>query len=227
MTSTELKAKVRYVLQDAAGVRWSDAELCDWAIAGVREIATSAPRSSTVTKTIATVGGTRQEIDGIVLMDVVRNMKVDGAVETPGTPIREIPVQSLDAMIPGWHTDRRSTQAIYFVRDSRLPKVFYLYPPRPTVNPGSVSVVMSEMIDTSAMITVNGVLGNFTVPLPEQYGNALVDYVCFRCFSDNAAVPNAIERAKYHLAAFQASLASAEGIGAPAPPQPVVQQAAQ
>lgn len=223
MTSSELASKVRYVLQDA-GVRWTDAELLAWAISGVREIAASAPRSSTVTKTIQAVAGTRQEIPspGIVLHDVVRNVRVDGAVETPGTPIREIPVQSLDAMIPTWHTDSKSTRSIYFVRDPRLPKVFYLYPPRPAT-PGHVSVVVSDMIDTSGMTG-----SSYTVPLPEQYGNALVDYVCFRCFADNAAVPNATERSKFHLAAFQASLASAEGIGAPQPPpqQPPPQQVA-
>lgn len=74
------------------------------------------------------VEGTRQNIpnDGLRLLNVVRNIKADGAI---GRAVKLVKISDLDSIKPDWHSDATAEVAKEYMFDERSPKWFYVYPP--------------------------------------------------------------------------------------------------
>ena len=195
VTVADVLADCRYILQDAAKVRWADAELLLWLNIGQYVIAIGKPDASTTTAAIALVAGTKQALPagGIVLIDVIRNM---GTGSTPGRAVRREDKAMMDTIAPDWHTSTAGGVVHYYMVDSRFPKTFYVYPPQPAV-PTYIEIVYS----VAPSLAVTG--GNIT--LDDIYRAVLLDYICYRAFSKDNEVGDA-GKASFHMQAFLNSM---------------------
>lgn len=186
------------ILQDVTSVRWVPSELLDWFNDGQREVVLIRPAASVTNTSVALIGGsTKQTLpsDGVMLIDVPRNMGAGGA--TPGPAIRMCSREILDAQRPDWHSDANSLGYVqHFVYDPRDPKTYWVYPKAP--NPWYVQLAYSA---APAAVAIGGVIS-----IDDIYANALLDYVLYRAYSKDAEYVGNAQRAVGHYAAFQNSL---------------------
>lgn len=92
------------LLQDPTNIRWPLPELLNWLNDGQREVVLRKPNASVRNAPLVMVAGTKQSIpaDGVQLLDVVRNL--------PGSAIRIVDREILDAQLPDWHIATASSQ---------------------------------------------------------------------------------------------------------------------
>lgn len=192
------------LLQDATGVRWPEDELVKWLNDGQREVVLIRPDASVVNAPMTLVANSTKQtlpVGGIRLLDVVRNMGVDGL--TPGGIVRLVNREVLDAQIPTWHVDAGQAAIKHFCNDPRDPKHFYVYP-----RPHATTVVQVEVLYSvsPADCVWPSVTPAAVISLDDLYGNALLDYVLYRAFSKDAEFAAYIQRAAGHYGAFATSL---------------------
>lgn len=204
MLVSALISRSAQLLQDATSVRWPEAELVGWLNDGQREIVLIRPDASVSNSSIVlTPNSTKQSIPaaGIRLLDVVRNMGVDGA--TPGNVIRFVSREVLDAQIPTWHSDAGQVVIKHFTHDIRDPKHFYTYP-----RPHASTAVQVEVLYSSvpADCVLPSVTPGALITLDDVYGNALLDYILYRAFSKDAEYAANPQRAAAHYTTFTNSL---------------------
>ena len=198
VTVNSLVAKAQVILQDVTKVRWPENELIDWLNDGQREVVLIRPQASVSNTTVALDSGkTKQSIpnDGVMLIDVVRNMGSAGA--TPGNAIRICSREVLDAQYPDWHSATNTLGYVqHYMYDPRDPKSFWVYPLAPT--PWHVQLVYSA---SPAAASAGG-----SISIDDIYSNALVDYMLYRAYSKDAEYAGNAQRAMGHYSAFQNSL---------------------
>jgi len=167
------------LLQDVTNIRWTIDELLGWLNDGQREVVLHKPEASVKNTNLSlAVGLTKQSIpsDGILLMDVVRNMGVTGT--TPGIAVRLTTREVLDAQRPTWHSDANAIGSIqHYVYDPRDPKNFYVFPKAPATA-WNLEIIYSA----SPTDTVAGGL----IQIDDIYANALLDYMLFKAYSKDA-----------------------------------------
>lgn len=186
-------------LQDATKVRWSDNDLLAAFNLGRREIVRIVPSSNPVTSTLVLVAGTRQTITGSALLNVIRNMGIDGL--TPGKTVLFVPQDVLDTTRPDWHSITADATVKYFTTVKDDLKTFLVYPPQPIANQGHLSIIQSvPPIDTLIANIATEDLG-----IDDKYGAALVSYVLFKAFSPDSEAGN-FDRASGHLTIFENSI---------------------
>lgn len=157
-------SRVQTILQDTTSVRWQEPELIGWWNDGQREVCMIRPDACTRVASKPTVAGTRQEIpsDGTSIIKVIRNMGANGT--TPGYVVRKIPMDLLDSTTPNWHAATANATALHYMVDTRMPRVFYLYPP-------STGTTQVEMLYAAPPIDVPSVSASATYT---QAGTATV-----------------------------------------------------
>lgn len=191
-------------LQDAGAVRWLLPELLGYLNAGVREIALQKPTATAETVVFELVSGTKQTLPAGFhrLLSAIRNVDGGRAV----TPVvREI----LDMQIPGWHSTANlpfSKTVMHILDDPFDTSTFHVCPGNN--GEGEIEVIASRLPDPipvpNDQIDIDAY--SATVPVPDIYQNALVDYVLYRAFSKDINVPGAAQRAPAHYQLFQAAL---------------------
>lgn len=183
------------LIQDATNVRWPQAELLDWLNDGQREVVLHKPEASVKNTSVSlNIGATKQSIpaDGILLLDVTRNMGAAGT--TPGNAIRLTTREVLDAQKPTWHNDANALGYVqHYVYDPRDPKTFYVYPKAPA------TAWYAEMVYSAA--PTDCALGG-TIQIDDIYANALLDYVLYRAYSKDAEYAANANLAVAHYQAF-------------------------
>jgi len=183
------------LIQDATNVRWPQAELLDWLNDGQREVVLHKPEASVKNVSVSlTTGSTKQTIptDGILLLDVTRNMGSGGS--TPGNAIRLTTREVLDAQKPTWHTDANALGYVqHYIYDTRDPKTFYVYPKAPA------TAWYAEVVYSAAPTDCS--LGG-TIQIDDIYANALLDYVLYRAYSKDAEYAANANLAIAHYQAF-------------------------
>jgi hypothetical protein len=198
VTVDSLVAKAQVILQDVTKVRWPELELISWLNDGQREVVLIRPQASVSNTTVALDSGkTKQTIpnDGVMLIDVVRNMGSAG--QTPGNAIRICSREVLDAQYPDWHSKTNELGYVqHYMYDPRDPKSFWVYPLAPT--PWHVQLVYSA---SPATVVAGG-----SIAVDDIYSNALVDYMLYRAYSKDAEYAGNAQRAMGHYSAFQNSL---------------------
>lgn len=140
----EIIGRAALELQDTNFVRWSVAEHLLALEDGQRQIVLRKPDAySKNVNLILTVSATRQTLpsDGIMLLDIVKNMGTDG--ETPGKAITRTEKAIMDSQYPDWHIAAASSVVRHFMYDERDPVHFYVYPPQPATDPGYIEIIYS------------------------------------------------------------------------------------
>lgn len=187
--ASAILADASEILQDPSNIRWTVPKLLSWLNAGQREIVLLRPNANAVNAVIELVAGTKQSLpaDGVLFLDVLRNMGVDGA--TPGRVPRFIARADIDAENPDWHLDTASAKVQHFIYDDRDQTHFYVYPKQPATEQGHLEILYSA---TPADIATQ----NDPITLNDIYANALMNYVVYRALEKDPI--NAVKVGEYY-----------------------------
>ncbi len=198
VTASSVISKAQTILQDTTGIRWPEAELLGWLNDGQREIVLYKPNAFVKNTSIRLATGSKQSLpaDGVQLIDVVRNMGLDGL--TPGRAIRITMREVLDSQLPGWHSSTPSTEAKHYMYSALDPKNFYVFPPQPSSNQGFVELVYGA--------APNDALLNGTITIDDIYQTVLLDYVLYRAYSKDTEYAADVNRAASHKEAYISAL---------------------
>lgn len=163
MIASSIATRARTLLNDTAGARWSDAEICMWIADGQTELVTLKPNAYTKLAAHTLAAGSRQSFsagDAHMILDVVRN--------TGGNAITVTPRETLDMVAPNWHNTTGSAVENYCF-DPREPLAFWVYPGKASGSP-AVDVLYSAVPPDVAALTD-------TLALGDIYRSALTNYV--------------------------------------------------
>lgn len=196
MKGQDIVDRARIVLNDAAGTRWTDAELALWITDGCGFIGLARPDSCALTATMTLAAGAKQSIAGLTpagvrLLDVVGN--------TGGNAITIVDRQVLDAHKPDWRAASAGATENY-VFDNRDPRTFYVYPPASAG--AQIEIVYSQV----PQAVTAGTLGSATLTQPDVYLGPLLDYVLYRAYAKDSDETHNAELAAGYLQACTAVL---------------------
>lgn len=197
--------------KDRSQPRWPDEELVRWINDSRMAIITRRPQACSQIATVALVSGTKQTIpaDGVVLLDVIRNMGTNG--NTPGRAIRRTDRQGIDDMQLYWHKASPSSEVSQYTFDDRMPKDFYVYPP-------AKDGVQVELAYAKIPQAITEIGGNLEIGLESM--DAVVNYVAYRAKSKDSEYANAAEAAAYYGAFNDALGVQNQSATAQSPNQP-------
>lgn len=178
--------EVRRIIHDESEpYRWEDAELLDYTNAAIRQTVQLVPEAYTI-ETIENTGTSRVArqvlpAGGIKFIKVGRNYADDGT--TPQGVVRYVEKDVLDTYDPDWEYDATlkadgANFFEHFCHDPKEPVVYYLYPP-PAADNKRLAVVYSAVPTALAVVAD-------TIPIPDEYFNALVMYVIYRALTKEA-----------------------------------------
>lgn len=209
-TVAAMLSRASVILQDPTNIRWPQTELLDWLNDGQREIALYKPNVFVKNTVQQLVSGTKQTLpaDGVTLVDVVRNMGVNGS--TPGDAIRVVTREILDAQVRGWHSSTASATTKHYVYTPLDPKTFYVYPPQPSSGAGQVEVIYVASPTDATLVS--------TITIDDVYMTALLNYILFRAYTKDAEYANNAQLAAAYYQQFQGILqgkATAEAVSNP------------
>jgi hypothetical protein len=199
VVASTLIGKAQLILMDPNGVRWTQTELLGWLNSGQREVARLRSDAASKVALVQLVAGTYQSMptDAVLLLDIPRNMGTTGT--SPGTPLKRIPREYMDDIMPTWHSATAVSAPRHFMYDSKLPRNFYVYPP----SDGTGKVEMQYGAVPADVASVSN-----TITLDDVYEGPLLDYVLFRAYSKDSESPASAQRAAAHRAAFDQTLAT-------------------
>lgn len=200
MTTTvqSIVDRVRSILVDPSGLRWTDAELLLWFNDAQRQITLLKPDALAVTAVLTLVSGTKQDLPTAAsrLLRVIRNMSA-ASEGTGGRPIRLVDREALDAQTPNWHMPTATGFAAHgpivknYVYDEQQPLSFYVFP-------GVSGDAFIEVVYSKIPTTIASIAGN--IELPDIYSPAIVDYMLYRAYQkENEASLQASSQAHYQL----------------------------
>lgn len=197
MQASAILNRASRTLFDLTNVRWPESELLDYIADGQHAIILHRPDANAVNATMQLAIGSRQElpVGGIRFLRAVRNM---GNGNVPGRAIRECSRVALDNENPNWHFDTPSNTIQHYIFDNVDPRHFYVYPPAQSTQ-AHIEVIYSALPEP-----VNSAADTLT--LPDQYINAIYDWVLYRAYSKDASYAGNLQRAQHHLQAFGAYL---------------------
>lgn len=163
--------RARLTLNDAAKVRYSDANAFEWAKDGCREIALIMPDQFVYTATLQCLAGVEQTIGtlpgALYLVDVLRVVS--------GNDVWETDYEANRRFSPGWRNEAAGPAEIWMRLprdlDKRANDRFYVSPPSVLGQQLEVSVVG---LDFSATTLASA------VPIAHNYEPALEAYIVYR-----------------------------------------------
>ena len=191
--ASTLIGNARLVLQDAAAVRWTDAELLGWLNEGQRQTVIVKPDASSTVATMVLAAGTKQAIPStwLRLLDGVRNMGTTGAA--PGKVVTLVPRHVLDAENRDWHTAKENAVIRHLVYDERTPRIFYTHPP---AKAGTYIEASYSIAPTDVALVSNA------IALDDIYAAPLTDWIIYRAWLKDAEYASDPQRAQWHYRAF-------------------------
>ena len=206
LTGANLISRIQDILQDTTSIRWPEAELLRYVNDAQREVCNLRPESTATTANVALVVGTKQSLPtgGLRLIKVTRNMSSAAGSATGKRAVRLVDSDILDTQEPDWHDPTVSGDATHattvkhYIFDEDNPRSFYVYPGASTTST-FLEIVYSgaptDLANTSATISVDDI-----------FGNAIIDYVLFRCYLKDAEFAGNQQRAGTHYQLFAGSL---------------------
>jgi hypothetical protein len=206
LTGVNLISRIQDILQDTTSIRWPEAELLRHINDAQREVCNLRPESTATTVSVALVVGTKQSLPsgGLRLIRVTRNMSAAGGSATGKRAVRLVDSDILNTQEPNWHDPgvsgdaAHTTTVKHYIFDEDNPRAFYVYPGASTTSTFLEIVYSASPTDlgsTSATISVDDI-----------FGNALIDFVLFRCYLKDAEYAGNQQRANTHYQLFAGSL---------------------
>ena len=205
LTGANIINRVQDTLQDTTSVRWPEAELLRYINDAQREIINFRPESSSTHQNVQLATGTEQTLPsgGLRLIKVVRGMSATAANATGKRAIRIVDVDILNTQEPDWHNPSVSGDAAHgtipkhYIFDEDDPRKYYVYPG--VAGTAFIEIVFSaspsDLANSSATISVDDI-----------FGNAIIDFVLYRCYMKDAEYAGNAQRAQSHYALWGASV---------------------
>ncbi len=187
------------LIHDVDRVRWTDVDWLNWMNDGLRAVVTIKPDAYTLIVSHELVPSNTLQtipIQGLHLLDVVRNMGADGL--TPGRVVNVAARDMMDATYPDWHADPATGKINNFLYDIRAPKRFFVVPQAPAT-PWVVELMYAAV---PPAIT----LGNQTLPLDDIYVNAVLNYMLYQAYNRDQVYGEVNAASDRHYQLFMASL---------------------
>lgn len=200
MLASDIIDRVSTAIFDATSVRWAVPELLRHITDAERQIIVLRPDAGSITATLTLVAGSKQSIPantGIRFLRAIRNMGLSPSADAPGRAIRECSRVALDNEMPDWHYANPAAVIQHYVFDNIAPKIFYVYPP-------AQAGTKIEAVYSAVPVAVTA--AGQTLTLSDQFVNAVVDWVLFRCYAKDAAYAGNMQRAQAHLEMFANTL---------------------
>lgn len=193
-------------LQDIAYVRvardpltggTNQANWLDWLNESQRAVVLMRPDAGSTVQSLQLAAGTRQALPAgsTMLLDVTRNMGVDGA--TPGLTIRFGERGVEDMVSRSWHTGATAVvvkDVLY--DDKKNPLVFWVNPPIPAAPAVWIETILAL---TPASVT-DPVAGAITIA--DQYASPMQEWMLFRAYGMNTQSQTMMARSASHFKAF-------------------------
>ena len=209
LTGANLISRIQDSLQDTTGVRWTEAELLRYINDAQREVVNLKPAAAADHSNVQLATGTEQVIPDVAmsLIKVVRNMSATGGSATGKKAIRLVDEDILNSIEPDWHDPTVTGDAAHgsvikhYMFDPDDPRRFYVYP---GVKSGLNAYV--ELITSRSPTDLSAT--SSTIYIDDIYGNALVDYVLFRCYMKDSEFAGNAQRASQHYQLFLNSVSS-------------------
>jgi hypothetical protein len=183
-SDTVLKNAAR-ILGDAANIHWPASTLLAWLNEAQHQIAVEIPAASKTVAAVTCVEGARQSLPtGSIMI-----LGVDG--------LRAVDKGGMDSESPAWQSTTGSNTTTMWMRSPTNPREFYTYPPR-EATPGTLAGVEYSVVPAEVTLGDN-------IVIPDQYSEALTDYVVARALSEDSdlAEPG---RAEHFMASFNARI---------------------
>ncbi len=120
VTAGAIVERARQMLWDVESVRWTEEALLGFLNAGQGAIVLARPEAFAKNVAFVMAAGTKQALpaDGVRLVDVVRNLGIDGL--TPGRSVRIVEREVLDSQRPDWHAETQSQRIQHFTLELAL-----------------------------------------------------------------------------------------------------------
>jgi hypothetical protein len=190
-TTASALTRASILLKDDGATRWTSPELLGWLNDARREISTLRPDLYAIKAPLDLVAGAAQSIpsDGMRLTDVTRNVGGSACAVTE----KEL----LDQFKPKWQLMPGSKVIRHFMMDERYPTAFWVYPP----------ALAGARLEIVYQATPQDLADNAALSVTESmYLGALVDYICYRCYSKDTEFAGSAERAASHYSRFENAL---------------------
>lgn len=205
LQAQHILSRVRNILQDNTGVRWTDGEMFDYLSDGQREIANLRPDATATHSNVQLATGTEQTIptDGLRLLKLVRNMSGSGTDATGARSIRIVTEDSLNSTEPNWHDPTvtgdatHGTEIKHYIFDANDPRKFYVYPG--VAGSAYVEVVYSKNPTSLGAATD-------VIQVDDIYANALINFALYRAYLKDSEYAGNQQRAASHFQLFVSSL---------------------
>ncbi|WP_291812679.1 DUF6682 family protein [Limnobacter sp.] len=196
--------KVQQILQDTAGIRWSETnELIEWVNDAQREITLLKPDATSTNQTVTLTTGTKQSLpsDGNRLLRVIRNMSAASG-GNGGRSVRLVARDVLDTQTPTWHDPNVTGDAAHtnvvknYIYDEQDPTNYYVFP-------GVSGDVYLEIVYSKnpAVVAAGDNLG-----VEDIYANAVQNYVLYMAYMKESEVAANAQRASSHYNLFTAAI---------------------
>ena len=206
LQAQHILSRVRNILQDNTGVRWTDGEMFDYLSDAQREIANIRPDATAVHSNVQLATGTEQSIptDGLRLIKLVRNMSGSGTDATGARSIRVVTEDSLNTTEPSWHDPTVTGDAAHgnevkhYIFDSEDPRKFYVYP-------GVAGSAYVEVVYSKNPTSISAATD--LIQVDDIFANALINFVLYRAYLKDAEYAGNQNRAGSHYQLFTQSLA--------------------
>ena len=206
LQAQHILSRVRNVLQDNTGVRWTDGELFDYLSDAQREIANIRPDATATHSNVQLATGTEQSIpsDGLRLIKVVRNMSGTASSSTGARSIRVVTEDSLNSTEPNWHDPTVTGDAVHgtsvkhYIFDGDDPRKFYVYP-------GVAGNAFVEVVYSKNPTSIGA--ASTLIQVDDIFANALMNFVLYRAYLKDAEFAGNQQRAGNHYQVFTQSLA--------------------
>lgn len=198
MTPLEVFASANDVLQDTSFTRWPQDERLRYLNDGRRAIAVVRPDLFATIETVTLVAGARQSLPeaGFQFFDAIRNINSDGS---PGSAVRIIEREALDAFRPGWHSEAPGSIKNFMI-DERTPDVYYVYPPAAAGQKLEISYALNPTpVQLSEVST-------FQLTREKVYAGLLADYIIHRAYLKDAEYAGNGALSQQHYQLFMAGL---------------------
>ncbi len=187
----EILVNVGLVLEDEDNNIWSRDEIMAWINDAVIAVINRRPETGAKSITHRTTPGAKQALPE----DAFRLIRVDSN-SFSFAAINEIPMSLLDQQIPQWRMPIDAYDVEFYCYDITDPMNFYIYPA--LKSPLDIELIYSAK--PQALTDEEEDL-----PLKDDFKNAVIDWVLYRCYSKDDQNANA-QRAMMHLQAFEAGL---------------------
>ena len=209
--TADVLSRAAQILADVDGVRWTPAELTNWARDAVRQIVLARPDAYSVVREFTLKAGSSLQTVGNVASDdnkavgamtsgpAIRLLRVTRNAGT-GRPVREAGRIALDSEVPDWHAPVSMANWMgveHYVFDNIAPYSFYVYP----CPPAGLATHKIEIVYAAMPPLTSASLG-----LADHYINPILDWVLYRALSKDSEYAGNMARAVSHRDTFAQAL---------------------